>query len=279
MLHRTTRRQFLRAASLAGVGLWVARSSADESKSPNETLNLAVIGCGGQGGGAVNGARRHNLVAMCDVDEKRAAKQFNENESVKKYRDFRKLLDEMHKQIDAVFIATPDHTHAVAAVAAMKLGKHVYCEKPLAYSIHECRVMAETAAKMKVATQMGNQGHSSKGCRGLVDLIRTGVIGQIKEAHAFCPKNFSASKRPTETPEVPETLDWELWLGPAKERPYHPTYLPFNWRGWAEFGTGGLGDMACHIVDPIFWALELTHPTTVEAFGEPKVNPEGFASD
>src|SRR5262249_14869245 len=154
-------------------------------------------------------------------------KAFEDNPRARKFNDFRKMFDEMHKQIDAVFVATPDHTHAVASVTAMKLGKPVYCEKPLAHSVAECRVMAETAKKMKVATQMGNQGHSSPGCRSLVELIRTGVIGAVKEAHAWCPKNFSSKDRPTETPEVPKTLSWDLWLGPAPERPYHPKYLPF----------------------------------------------------
>jgi predicted dehydrogenase len=279
MLHRTNRRQFLQAGALAGVGFWVGGSRAADSPAASEKLNIAVIGCGGQGGGAVGGARRHNLVALCDVDEKRAAKAFDDNPKVPKYSDFRKMFDQMHKQIDAVFVATPDHTHAPASVMAMKLGKHVYCEKPLAHSIHECRVMAETAKKMKVATQMGNQGHSSGGCRSLVEVIRSGAIGTIKEAHAWCPKNFSAKTRPSESPEVPKTLDWDVWLGPAPARPYNPTYLPFNWRGWWDFGTGGLGDMACHILDPIFWGLDLAYPTTVEATGTPRENPEGFASD
>jgi predicted dehydrogenase len=279
---RTTRRWFLKSIPLSTAGLWATATApvrADDPKNPSDKLNLAVIGCGGRGAGHVAAARKHNLLALCDVDDVRAAKQFEENLAAKKYRDFRKMLDDLGSKLDAVLIATPDHTHAPAAVAAMKLGKHVYCEKPLAHSVHECRVMADTAVRMKVATQMGNQGHSNRTSRQLVEVIRSGVIGPIREAHGWTPKNFAAKARPSETPPVPATLDWDLWLGPAPARPFNPAYLPFNWRGWWDFGTGGLGDMACHILDPIFWALDLTHPATVEAEGSPKDNPEGFASD
>lgn len=278
MLHRRT---FLKAAPLSTAGLWLGASThaADDPKNPSDKLNLAVIGCGGQGGGHVGFAKRHNLVALCDVDEKRAGKAFESSPDAKKFKDFRKLLDELGGKLDGVLIATPDHVHAPAAVMAMKLGKHVYCEKPLAHSVYEARVMADTAAKMKVATQMGNQGHSSTGHRKLVETIRSGIIGPIREAHGWTPKNFSGKTRPAETPEVPATLDWDLWLGPAPQRPYNSAYLPFNWRSWWDFGTGGLGDMACHILDPIFWSLDLEHPVSVETDAEPKQNPEGFASD
>jgi len=187
----------------------------------------------------------------------------------------------MHKGIDAVYVATPDHVHAPASVMAMKLGKHVYCEKPLARDIHEVRTMAAVAKEMKVATQMGNQANSSRGTAQILATARSGIIGKITEAHAWCPKNFSASSRPTDTPPVPPTLNWDLWLGPAPERPYNKAYLPFNWRGFWDFGTGGLGDMACHIVSPIFWALELDYPTQVSAEGAPAAPEwtEGFAKD
>jgi predicted dehydrogenase len=279
MTRRTNRRDFLKQTTLAGVGFWAAGGvTLAQPKAANDKLNIAVIGAGGQGGGNLNNiaGQGENIVALCDVDEKRAANGFNKFTSAKKYHDFRKMLDEMGKEIDAVVVSTPDHTHAPASMMAMKMGKHVYCEKPLTHTVYEARVMRETAAKMKVATQMGNQGHASGGCRGLVEVIRSGVIGKIKEAHGWCPKNFSARSRPKETPEVPNTLDWDVWLGPAPERPYHPTYLPFNWRAWWDFGTGGLGDMACHILDPIFWGLELAYPVTVEADGDPKENTEGF---
>jgi predicted dehydrogenase len=271
------RRDFLQGAAIAGAGFWIANSYEPAlSQAANERINIACIGCGGMGSGHVNRAARENLVALCDVDEVRAARAFEQYPNARKYRDFRRMLEEMNRQIDAVYVATPDHIHAPASVMAMRLGKHVYCEKPLAHSIHECRVMAETAARMKVATQMGNQGHASGGHRRLVEIIRSGAIGPIREAHAWCPKNFSARTRPRETPPVPRTLEWDLWLGPAPERPYHSTYLPFNWRSWWDFGTGGLGDMACHVIDPIFWSLELNYPATVEADGDPRENPEGF---
>ena len=277
MKHPITRRDLLGTASLAGVGFWLTGGSARaDSKSPNEKLNIACIGCGGQGGGHVDKAAGQNLVALCDVDERRAAERFERYDRAAKFHDFRQMFDRMHKEIDAVYVATPDHVHAPASVMAMRLGKGVYCEKPLAHNIHEVRLMARVAAEQKVATQMGNQGHSSRGCRSLVEAIRSGVVGRITEAHAWCPKAFSADRRPDETKPVPAGLDWDLWLGPAPQRPFHDTYLPFNWRGWSDFGTGGLGDMACHILDPIYWALDLQYPATVEAEGDPKTNPEGF---
>jgi len=171
--------------NLPGAGVWIAPTLAAHPKSPNEKLNIAVIGCAGKGAGGVSIASRQNLVALCDVNEKQAGKAFEAYPNVKKYQDYRKMLDEMAKQIDAVIISTPDHSHAPSAVMAMKLGKHVYREKPTAHSIYECREMADAAAKMKVATQMGNQGHASKGCRSLVEIIRSGVVGKVKEAHAM----------------------------------------------------------------------------------------------
>lgn len=286
MTHRISRRRLLQTASFAAAGYWISGTQtwADElnSRSPNEKLNLAVIGCGGRGGGHVNSAAtRQNLVALCDVDEVRSARQLAAHPKAAKFADFRVMFDKMHKQIDGVFVATPDHTHAPASVMAMRLGKHVYCEKPLARDISEVRLMAKVAKEARVATQMGNQANSSRGTAQIVALARTGVIGRITEAHAWCPKNFSASARPTETPPVPATLNWDLWLGPAPERPYNPAYLPFSWRGYWDFGTGGLGDMACHIVSPIFWALELGYPTSVSAEGTPAPADiaEGFAKD
>lgn len=278
MTGRTTRRRFLQTTASAAAGFWVANHGLRaESSSPNEKLNVAVIGPGGRGRGNLSGVSSQNVVALCEVDEVRGGPSLEKYPQAQKFHDFRRMLDKLDKQIDAVVVSTPDHTHAVAAVRAMKMGKPVYCEKPLARSLYEVRVMTETAAKMKLATQMGNQGHSGSGYRRMVELVRSGAIGTVIEAHAWSHKNFSASKRPTETPPVPKTLKWNLWLGPAPKRPYHPAYLPFNWRAWWDFGTGGLGDMACHIIDPIFWALELDAPMRVEAEGEPAVNPEGFA--
>lgn len=275
-----SRRQFLQHSALAGAGFWIAGSSlAAESKSPNEKLNLVSVGCGGRAGANLSGCASQNYIGLCDVDEQRAASAFNRFPKAAKFKDFRVMLDKLENQIDGVLVSTPDHLHAPAAVMAMKMGKHVYCEKPLAHSVYECRVMAETAAKMKVATQMGNQGHSGRGYRQMVEIVQAGGIGNVREAHAFCPKNFSANSRPTGDAKVPATLDWDLWVGPAPMRPYNPAYLPFNWRRWWDFGTGGLGDMACHIIDPIFWGLKLDAPISVEADGDPESNPEGFASD
>jgi predicted dehydrogenase len=280
MSARTNRRQFLKAASAAGVGFWAGGLPAlGQNRSANDKINVAVVGCGGKGASHVGPAAGQNLVALCDVDEQRAAKAFAAHPGARKYHDFRKMLDEMGKQIDAVIVSTPDHTHAPASVMAMRLGKHVYCEKPLARDVHECRVMAKAARDAKVSTQMGNQGHSGAAYRQMVEIVRSGAIGKVREAHAWCPKNFSATARPKDMPEAPATLKWDLWLGPAPYRPYHPSYVPFEWRAWWDFGTGGLGDMACHIIDPIFTALDLKYPTSVEAQGEPKVNPEGFAKD
>jgi predicted dehydrogenase len=177
------------------------------------------------------------------------------------------MFDELHSQIDAVVVTTPDHTHAVIAKAALELDKHVYCEKPLTHSIQEARVLAETAKRHRVATQMGNAGHSSEGTRRVVELVRSGAIGPIREVHAWTNRPIwpQAIDRPSERPPVPSALDWDLWLGPAPERPFHPAYHPFKWRGWWDFGTGALGDMGCHIIDAAFWALELGSPSSVEA--------------
>jgi len=207
-----------------------------------------------------------NIVALCDVDWKHASRTFERYPSAKKYKDFRLMLEEC-KDIDAVSIATPDHTHAGPALMAMRMGKHVYCEKPLTHSVYEARKLTAVAGETGVATQMGNQGHASEGIRLLCEWIWDGAIGEVKEVQTWTPHPAwpQGIDRPQETPPVPETLAWDLWLGPAPVRPYHPCYLPFNWRGWWDFGTGGLGDMGCHIFDPIIEALKLGPPTSVEA--------------
>jgi len=271
MNHRTTRREFLKQAAGAGVGLWaITRSARAQTKSPNEKLNIACIGVGGRGWDNVNGVSSENIVALCDVDENNLNKAAEKFTGATKYTDFRKMLEE-RKDIDAVTVSTPDHTHTVAAVMAMKMGKHVYCEKPLTHSVYEARMMAETAKRYKVATQMGNQAHSSESLRRAVDLIRSGVIGDVTEVHCWSDRPIwpQGIDRPSETPEVPPHLHWDLWLGPAPERPYHPAYHPFSWRGWWDFGTGALGDMGCHIIDTAYWALKLGQPVTVEAEGDP----------
>jgi predicted dehydrogenase len=264
----------IRNTSLAGIGVWAGTTlgSAAE-KSPNEKLNVAVVGCGGRGFDDLMGVGGENIVALCDVDDNRAARAFKQFPQAKTYKDFRRMLDEMHKQIDAVVVGTPDHTHAAPGVAAMKLGKHCYCEKPLTHNVYEARVMAETAAKNKLATQMGTQIHAGGNYRRVVELVQSGAIGPVGEVHVWCGARYSGGDRPKEAPPVPPTLDWDLWLGPAPQRPYHPCYVPFAWRGWWDFATGGLGDFFCHYVDLPYWALKLRHPTAVEAEGSP-VHPE-----
>ncbi len=237
----------------------------------NERLNVAAIGVGGKGASDIADASAAgcNIVALCDVDEERAGRVFAGFPAAGRYKDFRVML-EKQRDIDAVIVSTPDHTHAVAAVMAMKLGKHVYCQKPLAHSIHEARVMARVAAETGLATQMGNQAHAGDPMRRTVEAIRAGIIGKVREAHLWSDRPIwpQGMVRPAETPPVPATLDWDLWLGPASARPYHPAYAPFKWRGWWDFGTGALGDMGCHVMDMAYWALELGHPTSVEAASE-----------
>ena len=238
---------------------------------PSERVNLAGIGAGGMGGGDIathskNGA---NIVALCDVDDNRAAGLFKAFPKARRYRDFREMLDKEAKHIDAVTVGTPDHIHAVASMAAIRAQKHVYCQKPLTHTLHECRELTKAARAAGVATQMGNQGHASEGSRLTNEWIQAGVIGEVREVHVWSDRAGRLWKqgigRPAETPLVPATLDWNLWLGPAQERPYHPAYAPVNWRGWRDFGTGALGDMGCHIIDHPVWALGLGMPTTVEA--------------
>ena len=233
---------------------------------PSEKLNIAGIGIGGRGEGDLHECGSENIVALCDVDAAYAGKVFAKYPKARKWTDFRRMLDEQ-KDIDAVIVATPDHLHAVISMAAIKRGKHVYCEKPLAHSIWECRQVAEAAREAGVATQLGNQGQASEGNRLVSEFIWDGAIGPVHEVHAWSNRYISPRGigRPADTPPVPQTLNWDLWLGPARYRPYHPSYLPFAWRGWWDFGTGVLGDIGCHQLDPVFRALKLGYPTTVEA--------------
>ena len=233
---------------------------------PSEKLNIAGVGVGGMGKNNLENLSDENIVAICDVDRKYAGEVFEKYPEAKKYRDFRRML-EKQKDIDAVVVATPDHTHAVISMMAIKMGKHVYCQKPLTHSVYEARKLTEAAREHKVATQMGNQGHSGEGIRLICEWIWDGAIGPVREVHAWTNRPVwpQGIGRPEDTPSVPVTLDWDLWLGPAPDRPYHPCYLPFSWRAWWDFGTGVLGDMACHILDPVFWALKLGYPTSVEA--------------
>src|SRR5438477_2342509 len=255
-----TRRKFLRTSTVSGVSLLILPSARLAfAAEANSKLNVAAIGVAGQGGSNLNNIAGLgvNIVALCDVDKKHAAATFEKFPQAKMFTDFRRMLDEMDKQIDAVVVSTPDHTHAVAAVAAMNRGKHVYCEKPLARTVHEARVMRETARKTKVVTQMGNQGSASKKLRRAVELVWGGVIGEVREAHVWFDGGNGPQKRPPDHPPVPETLAWDLWLGPAPERPYNPCYLPASWRSWRAFGSGIAGDFGCHTGNIMFRALKL----------------------
>lgn len=271
-----SRRGFMEAAAAVAAFTVVPRHvlGGAGQTPPSEKLNIAGIGVGGRGGGVLQGVQSQNIVVLCDVDWRNAAGAFRRYPNARKYRDFRRMLDKEAKNIDAVTVATPDHIHAVASMAAIKRGKHVYCEKPLTHSVYEARMMAQAAREHKVATQMGNQGQASEETRLMCEYIWDGAIGPVREVHVWTDRPLrglhdvywpQGVDRPQETPPVPETLDWDLWLGPAPERPYHPAYLPFKWRGWWDFGTGALGDIGCHSIDPAFRALKLGHPTSVEA--------------
>ncbi len=217
--------------------------------------------------------KHEEIRAICDIDAKFLAKMQADFPKAKPYADFRKLYDELHKEIDAVVVSTADHTHAPATFWAMQLGKHAYCEKPLTHTVKEARQLAELAAKQKVATQMGTQIHAGDNYRRVVELIRAGAIGTVKEVHTWVGKGWGGGDRPKDQPPIPEHISWDLWLGPAKERPYHSQYLPANWRRYWAFGGGTLGDMACHHMDLPFWALDLRAPTKVKATG-PAVHAE-----
>jgi predicted dehydrogenase len=239
--------------------------------APSERLNIAGIGAGGMGGGDIATVARlgANIVALCDVDDERAAGSFQAFPSARRSKDFRLLLDKEAKNIDAVTVGTPDHVHAVAAMAAIRAGKHVYCQKPLTHTLHECRELTKAARTAGIATQMGNQGHATEGARLTNEWLQAGVIGPVREVHVWSDRAGRLWKqgipRPATMPRAPSTLDWGLWLGPIRERPYHPAYAPVHWRGWLDFGTGALGDMGCHIIDHPVWALKLGAPTFVEA--------------
>jgi len=243
-----------------------------EFKAPSEKLNIAAVGIGGMGKENIKACEGENIVALCDVDWGYAGQVFEKYPNAKKYKDFRRMLEEQ-KDIDAVIVATPDHLHAVIAMAAIKLGKHVYVQKPLTWSVEEAYKLTEAAREAKVATQMGNQEHSSEEIRVLCEIIWSGAIGSVKEVHAWTDRPVwpQGIARPADTPNVPAHLDWDLWLGPAPVRPYNPVYHPFAWRGWFDFGTGALGDMGCHIIDRAFWALKLGAPVAVESCASSRV--------
>jgi len=267
--HRITRREFV-AAAASSFAFTIIPSRV---WGANDRFYLAGVGVGGKGAGEVQNLTQAGgtFLALCDVDEARAGKTFAEFPNAKRYKDFRVML-EKEKGIDAVTVSTPDHTHAIASLMAMSLGKHVYCQKPLTHSLHEARLMTQAARYYKVQTQMGNQAHAGEPIRRAVELVRAGIIGPVREVHAWTnrpiwpqgQKAIDERQRLANEPK-PAGLDWDLWLGPAPQRQYNKCYVPFSWRGWWDFGTGALGDMACHIMDMAFWALDLGAPLSVEA--------------
>jgi len=285
MQRQLTRRGFLRNAAWGASSLIILQDSRSVwSAQANEKLNIAGIGIAGRGAADIQGVASETIVALCDVDQQHAAQTFQKHPEAKQYKDFRKMLDQVHGKIDAVVVGTPDHTHAPAGVMAMKMGKHCYCEKPLTHSVYEARTMARIAKEKRLVTQMGTQIHAGGNYRRAVELVQTGAVGAVKEVHVWLGANFAGPPKPTDNsqpdapsdrPDVPETLDWDLWLGPASYRPYSPEYAPFKWRYWWNFANGQLGDFFCHYCDLAFWALKLRHPTSVQAEGP--LHPESAA--
>jgi predicted dehydrogenase len=262
--HEITRRTFLAISTAAGMTFAASAQNVNTAKvvprkvSPNEKLNIAGIGAGGKGREDLGNCRMENVVAMADVDTERAAEMFAFYPKARQFTDYREMLDTV-KEIDAVTVTTPDHTHAPAAYLAMTLGKHVYVQKPLTHTVAEARLLRDTAKKMGVASQMGNQGHSGNGVRVLCEMVWSGAIGTVREAHIWTnrPTWPQGIGEPLAEEPVRAGLDWDRWIGTAPMRAFNNKYAPHNWRGWQDFGNGALGDMACHIMDPAFWALHL----------------------
>ncbi len=261
------RRQFLRYSAV-GAGAVLVAPAILRAQSPGSKLNIAVIGAGGKGASDTDHCASENIYALCDVDRNTLEARHKKYPEAKVYQDYRKMLDDIGDHIDAVIVSTPDHHHAPAATRAMKMGKAVYCQKPLVQSVYEARVMRQLAQEKKLATQMGNQGSAEDGLRRAVEVVQAGVIGPVREVHVWSNRPIwpQGIGRPEGEDPVPETLDWDIWLGPAPMRPYKKgVYHPFAWRGWYDFGTGALGDMACHTVNMPFRALNLGFPSTIEA--------------
>jgi len=285
---KKSRRDFLKKTLYAGAGLWVVghagctmpqMTARPRRISPNEKMGIAGIGGGGKGSSDIEAASKGNdIIAIADVDFEEAGKTFKKFPNAKKYKDFRKMLDQHARQIDAVTISTPDHQHYVATIMAMRMSKHVYTQKPLTHDVWEARQLTLAARKYGVATQMGNQGTSFDGLREAVEVIQSGAIGPVREVHVWTNRPIwpQGIPRPSETPPVPDTLDWDLWLGTAPRRPYNPAYAPFKWRGWWDYGTGALGDMACHTANMAFMACKLGYPTSVEAEVADDFNDETY---
>lgn len=265
---KSNRRDFLKQSGLTAAGITIVPSltvSGLGHKAPSDKMNIAGVGIGGKGNPNIKAMSQENIVALCDVDWKYSDKTFKEFPNAKRFWDWRKMFDEMGKSIDGVMVATADHTHAIVSATAITLGKHVYCQKPLTHSIYESRLLTKLAAKHKVATQMGNQANSGDGVRQVCEWIWNGEIGEVKEVHAWTDRPIwpQGLQRPTSVMNTPETLNWDLFIGPARMRPYNEVYTPWNWRGWWDFGTGAFGDMACHVLDPVYRSLKLGYPKKV----------------
>ena len=273
MTHNIKRRDFLKVASVSGLSAAFPAPVFVQAQNANSKLNIACIGLGNQGNYNLDNVKGENIVALCDVDENALGKVKEQFPSAKLFRDFRKMYDEIEKEFDAVVVSTPDHSHAVASIMGMKLGKHCYCEKPLAHNVKEIRDMMAIAREKGLATQMGTQIHAGENYRRTVELVRAGAVGTIREVHVWCSSRQGGRTFATDTPPVPAHINWDLWLGPASERPYHPQYFG-AWRCYWAFGNGTIGDMACHYMDLPFWALFLQLPTTVEAFCATAPQPE-----
>lgn len=280
MSQRTTRREFIKQTSALGAAFWVGgQSLLAAEKSPMEKINFASIGVGGKGASDSRSASENgNLIAICDIDDKRLLKAAARYPNAKKFNDYREMLEEMGDKIDAVTVSTPDHSHAPASVMAMKKGKHCFTQKPLTWSVHEARVMRETANKHDVQTQMGNQGTAKDGFREAVEVIRSGVLGNVREAHVWTnrPVWGKGVDRPPEGEPVPKHIHWDLFLGPAPYREFSTLYHPFEWRGWLDFGTGALGDMACHTMNMHVMSLELYDPVSIVAEQEGMIENETY---
>ncbi len=284
-----TRREFMGRSAAAAAGLMIVPRHVLGGRgyqAPSDLLDIGCVGAWGRGAGDIAGVSTENIVAICDVDDEMTARLLKSKENTPEqqakygkariYRDFRDMLDK-EKSLDAVVVATPDHTHAVIAMAAIKRGKHVYVEKPLTHTVMEARRLAQEAKKAGIVSQMGNQGHAKEGARLLNEWIWDGAIGPVEEAHVWTNRPIwpQGIEAPTEIPSCPSALDWDLWLGPAPRRPYHPAFHPFAWRGWWDFGTGAVGDMGAHLIDQPFWALKLGAPKTVQA-SSTKFNADSY---
>ena len=267
----SNRRKFIKQAAIAAAGWYIVPRNVlgKGYVAPSDQLTIAAIGAGGKGYGDIQEfAKSPNvrIVALCDVDHEQAAAARKKFPEAPFYEDFRIMLEKEKNNIDAVSVSTPDHTHAVATIAAMQLGKHVYVQKPLTHNIYEARKLTEAAKQYKVVTQMGNQGGSGEGVRKMQEWFKAGLIGDVQKVEAWTNRPVwpQGQATPSGNHPVPAHLKWDLWLGPASETAYHPAYHPFNWRGWWNFGTGALGDMACHIMDPIYRILPILYPNSVE---------------